>query len=176
MNDKLVPMTIRLESSVRSALATKAAREGQEDADYAAGVLARDLLPIIDELDPSTADRMRAELEVKARAIAVAQRITEHDGFDPNITLKVFQEIKSDTRLNELYLRAIGGRPGDERGNPIKARLNRSLGAAIKTAVGGAPEKVDGSPVKIQVPNEYIFSYTLLRVESGSGAPVESVR
>ena len=58
------------------------------------------------------------------------------DAFDPNVTLKIFREFRTDAELRRLYERAIGDRPGNERGNALKAKLNRSLGALSKAAVG----------------------------------------
>ena len=85
------------------------------------------------------------------------------------MTLKVFQALRTDENLRRLYLRAIGDRPGNERGNPIKARINRTFGAAIKTAVRATPKKTaDGNPVKVQVSNEFIFSYTQLEPPPGA--------
>ena len=167
--DNLIPMTIRLETVVSEALANKARLSGQEVADYAADVLTDHVLPDVREIDPSVGKRLTAEIEVKAKAIAMARRFTKQ-GFDPNVTLKVFQKIKADDELRNLYVRAIGG-PGDERGNPVKARINRSLGAAIKTAIGATPAKTtNGHPVKVQVSNEFIFSYTLLEPPSVKSA------
>jgi hypothetical protein len=154
-------MTVRLEPVVSEALANKAQSKGQEVADYAADLLTNHVLGDVRKIDPSVGKRLTAEIEVKAKAIAMARRITKRR-FDPNVTLKVFQEIKTDGDLRSLYRRAIGGGPGDERGNHVKARINRSLGAAIKTAIGATPVKTNGKPVKVQVSGEYIFSYTLL--------------
>lgn len=171
MNDAsgtLVAMTVRLEPVVSDALRRAAEREGQEVADFAARVLIEHVLPLIDEISPSAARRLRAEVEVKARAIALAQRLSPEDSFDPNVTLKVFQAIRIRDELRHLYLQAIGDRQGNERGNPIKARINRTLGAAIKTAVRGTPKTVDGNPVKVQVSNEFIFSYTQLEPPPGA--------
>jgi hypothetical protein len=160
--ETLVAMTIRLETVVSDALANVAQREGQEVADYAADILTSHVLPDVKKLDAVAGKRLTAELEVKARAIEIARRLTRQ-AFDPDVTLKVFQEIRRDDELHKLYLRAIGDRAGDERGNPIKARINRNLGAAIKVAVGAlAAKTANGHPVKVPVSGQLIFSYTLL--------------
>jgi hypothetical protein len=164
----LVPMTVRLEPAVGQALAAMAEQKGQEVADYAAGVLTEHVLPMIEKSDPAAAKRLQAEQEMKAEAIDLAKKLSPARGFDPNVTLKVFQAIRTDDKLRRLYLRAIGDRPGNERGNPIKARINRSLGAAIKTAVNATPETINGNPVKVQVTGEFIFSYTLLAPPPGA--------
>jgi hypothetical protein len=166
-------MTIRLEPVVNQALARLAERAGLELADYAAGVLTEHALAVVEEISPSAARRLRAEIEVKAKAIALAQQLSPRHAFDPNVTLKVFQAIRTENELRGLYLRAIGDRPGDERGNPIKARINRGLGAAIKTAVRATPKTVDGNPVKVQVSNEFIFSYTQLDPPPGAKLATE---
>lgn len=167
MTDVLIPMTVRLEFAVSKALAAKAGKDGQEVADYAAGVLTKDVLPELEQLSPDAAKRVQAELELKTRVIAFA---VDHvrDEFDPHITLKVFQHIKADEKLRTLYLRAIGDRPVDERRNPIKSRINRSFGAAIKTAVGAVPQTANGNPLKAQVTGEFILSYTPLEPAPGT--------
>jgi hypothetical protein len=164
----LVPMTIRLETAVSLALAAMAEQKGQEVADYAAGVLIEHVLPAIKRNDPAAAKRLQAEMEVKAEAIELAKNLSPARAFDPNVTFKVFQAIRTNNRLQRLYLRAIGDRPGDERGNHIKARINRSLGAAIKIAVDATPKMIGGNPVKVQVTGEFIFSYTLLAPRPGA--------
>jgi hypothetical protein len=166
MSTNLIPMTVRLESAVAQALAGKARTEGHEVADYAADVLALHVMPELKKADPNTARRLQAELEVKAAAIRFAVEETKR-GFDAHITLKTFQHIRNDDKLRPLYLRAIGDRPGDERGNPIKARINRNLGAAIKTAVGAVPQTAHGHPLKAQVTGEFILSYTPLSPAPG---------
>ncbi len=158
----LVAMTVRLEPIVGDALKRAAEREGQEIADFAARVLIEHVMPFIEQISPPTARRLQAEIEIKTRAIALAQQLSPEHAFDPNVTLKVFRAIRTEDELRLLYLRAIGDREGNERGNPVKARINRTLGAAIKTAVRATPKTVDGNPVKVQVSNEFIFSYTQL--------------
>ena len=113
--------------AVADALYEKARRFGQEPADYAAGVLTRDLLDVVGEADQATASRIEAELEVRAQAVALARRFSPPDTFDPNVTLKVFREIRTDTGLRRLYERAVGDRPGDKRGNSIKARIHHEF-------------------------------------------------
>ena len=158
----LVAMTIRLEPVVGDALKRAAERVGQEVADYAARVLIEHVLPFIEQISPLSARRLEAEIEIKAQAIGLAKQLSPEHAFDPNVTLKVFQAIRTRDELRRLYLRAIGDRQGDERGNPVKARINRTLGAAIKTAVRATPKTIDGNPIKVQVSNEFIFSYTQL--------------
>lgn len=158
-DSNLVAMTIRLESAVSRALASQAGKAGQEVADYAGDLISKAVMAELEEFEPEDAKRIQAELEVKTAAIKFAVAHCEKD-FDPHVTLKTFQHIKSDERLNPIYLRAIGNRPGDERRNPIKARINRTLGAAIKTAVGAVPQTVHGNAVKVQVSGEFIQSYT----------------
>jgi hypothetical protein len=114
-----------------SALALKAKASGQEIADYAADVLTRD---VIDRLKPTDAERIRAELELKTEAIKYAREQTAKK-FDEHVTLKVFQHIRETPELCALYVRAIGGASPYVRGNQIQARINRTLGAAIKIAV-----------------------------------------
>jgi hypothetical protein len=43
------------------------------------------------------------------------------------------------------------------------------LGAAIKTAIGATTAKTtNGNPIKVQVSNEFIFSYSLLEPPSAN--------
>jgi hypothetical protein len=163
-----IAMTVRLEPAVSEALAIVAEQEGQEVADYAATVLTENVLSVVKKLNPSIAKRLQAEAEVKAKAIALAQKLSPEHAFDPNVTLKVFQAIRTDEDLRRLYLRAVGDRPGDERGRPPKPRVHRTFGAAIKTAVRATPKTIGGNPVKVQVSNEFIFSYTLLEPPPGA--------
>jgi len=155
----LFQMTIRVEPVVHKALEKVAGQRGQEPADYAADVLTQHFLT---DLDEATADRLRAELDLKKAVIERARELSPKSDFDPDVTLKVFQWIKADPELRSLYERAIGGRPGDARGNHIKARVNRTLGATIKRAVDAASQTMDGGPAKVQVSGEFIFSYTML--------------
>ena len=148
-NPILFQMTLRVEPVVHKALEKVAGQRGQEPADYAADILTQHLLVPLDE---ATADRLRAELDVKKAVIERARELSPKSAFDPDVTLKVFQWIKADPELKSLYERAIGGRPGDERGNPIKARVNRTLGATIKRAVDAASQTIDGGPAKIRFP------------------------
>ncbi|QQN62168.1 hypothetical protein JIR23_21495 [Bradyrhizobium diazoefficiens] len=166
MQDNLVPMTIRLDPAVSEALARAALAAGQETADYAGDIIAHNVLDEIRKTEPDAAQRLQAEIEIKAEAIAYARRFV-HDNPDvdnSDITLKVFRHIRQDERLNPKYSRAIGGRPADERGNHTKARINRSLGAAIKTALRATPRMERGKPAKVQVTGEFIFSYTPLNL------------
>jgi hypothetical protein len=164
VNNNLSAMTIRLEAAVAEALAAAAQRKGQEVADFATDILTEHVIKSGDlrKIDPSAEKRLTAEIEVTARAIAFARELTKRS-FYPDVTLRVFQEIKANDELRTLYLRAIGGRSGDERGNAIKARINRSLGASIKTAVGARTVKsAGGEAKKVQVFGEFIFSYSEL--------------
>jgi hypothetical protein len=167
--ENLIAMTVRLESTVAKALAWKAKENGQEVADYAGDVLTQD---VIENLEPTDAARIQAELEVKAKAIAYAQDIAYAKDrtakkFDEHVTLKVFQHIRENDHLRGLYERGIGARPGADRGNHIKARVNRTLGAAIKTAVGAIPKTENGNVLRAQVEGEFIRSYTLLEPDTG---------
>jgi hypothetical protein len=157
-----VPMTIRIAPPVGEALALEAAARGMETADYAAELVTRGMMDVLGKTDPDAARRLTAEIKIKAEAIAIARRLVE-EKFDPDVTPKVFRAIAADPALEELYSNAVGGLVIGERGNAVKARINRTLGAAIKIAVGGSPSMKDGAPEKIQVgPGELIFTYTRL--------------
>jgi hypothetical protein len=157
-----VPMTIRIAPPVSEALARKAADRGLETADYAAELVTAGVLDAVAKADPDTALRLTAEMGIKAKAIAIVRGLVAEQ-FDPDVTLRVFRQIAADPKLLALYSRAVGGLVLDERGNPVKARINRTLGAAIKTAVGATPATKNGAPEKIQVgPGELIFTYTRL--------------
>jgi hypothetical protein len=161
-NADLVPITLRIEPDVSDALAKKASYEGQEVADYAADILIKHFLPEVQKTSIALHDRLQAEIDVKTWAISKAREIGKRV-VDPNVTLKVFQALKADEYLRSLYLRAIGDR--EEPGNPVKARVNRSLGAAIKTALRATAAKTEGNPLKVQVSGEFIFTYTQLEYD-----------
>lgn len=157
-----IPMTIRIAPAVSEALARKAANRGLETADYAAELVTAGVLDAVADADPDAALRLTAEIGIKEQAIAIARRLVA-ERFDPDVTLRVFREIAADPKLLDQYSRAVGGLVVDERGNPVKARINRTLGAAIKTAVGASPAMKNGAPEKVQVgPGELIFTYTRL--------------
>lgn len=157
-----VPMTIRIAPPVGEALTRKAALLGMETADYAAELVTAGVMDEVGKTDPDAARRLGAEIKIKAKAIAIARRLVA-EKFDPDVTLRVFREIAADPALKDQYSNAVGGLTIGERGNAVKARINRTLGAAIKTAVGASPSMKDGAPEKIQVgPGELIFTYTRL--------------
>jgi hypothetical protein len=148
---------------VHQALTQRARKAGQEVADYAADALTRDVMGDLAAINPDEARRVQAELEVKAAALEFAVKEAGREGtVPPDITLRTFRHIRRDEHLSGLFSRAIGNRPGDDRGNWTKARINRNLGAAIKTAVGAVSKTIDGNPVTVQVTGEFIRSYTPL--------------
>jgi hypothetical protein len=157
MNNTLTQVTLRMHTAVHQALAQRAREKGQELADYTVDQLAR---LVRDDLDHDERDRLDAELEVKDAAIEYAK--DHKEGFAPDITLEIFKHIEKDDHLRKRYYRAIGNRPGDDRGNWTKARINRAIGAAIKAALGATSQTIGGNPVKVQVAGAYIRSYTPL--------------
>jgi hypothetical protein len=161
---ELIPMTIRLPAEVSVVLAERAHMAGQETADYAADVVSLALLSDVKRRHPKTAKRIAAEIHIKAEAVKLARTLVKcDDGRDHfDVTLRVFQAIRTNRNLDNLYRCAIGGRKPTERGNGYKADLNRAIGAAIKIAVGASPRMKNGKPDKVQVTNEYIFSFTPL--------------
>ncbi len=164
METNLVAMTVRLTAQASTALAQKAYQAGLETADYAADFLTAHVLDEIRAVDPTEADRTQAELELKAAVLRQVEAYLQENGFDASITLKMFQLIRTNDKLRALYEKAIGGKPGEDRDNSIKARINRNFGAAIKTAARANPQKVNGNPIKAQVSGEFIQSYTLLEL------------
>jgi hypothetical protein len=162
----LIPTTVRLEAEVSAALAARARMSGQETADYAADLISSAVLPDVKRHHPKIAERINAEMHIKGAAVKLACAFVKNDGtrdhFD--VTLRVFQRIRMNEKLDQLYRCAIGGRKPTERGNGFKADLNRAIGAAIKTAVEATPRMKNGKPDKVQVANEYIFSFTPLIV------------
>lgn len=162
MTDNMRPMTLRLESTVAEALAETARKAGQEVADHAADLITHNsaVMKELQERNPEVAKRLQAELEVKTAAIKFAIDETQRSGFDPHITLKTFQHIR--TEMRPKYECAIGDRRGEDVGNHIKARINRTLGAAIKAVLGAVSQTVNGNRLKVQVSGEFIRSYTPL--------------
>lgn len=155
-------LTIRLEGAVAAALAIKAAHAGQEPADFATDAIARavrDAMP-----DQNAGRRLDAELALKARVIELARRLSPPSAFDPDVTLKVFQTIGADPDLRQLYVAAVG-RSLNERGQHTdKSRINREIGATVKSALGARIQTIDGiHPVKVQVSKQLMYSYTRLQ-------------
>lgn len=169
MDDVTLQKTIRLPLAVAVAVVREAKECGFEEADYLAHLIAQAVTPTLHNINPDAAKQVEAEAAIKVKAIDLARQLCPAGApaaAFADVTLRVFQRIRTDPALQSIYLQAIGNRPGDERGNPLKARLNRTLGASIKTAVDGRPQKVGGNPVKIQVSGEYIFSFTPLEPSS----------
>jgi hypothetical protein len=163
MNNSLMQITLRLQPAIHGALSRRASDKGQELADYISDQLANF---VIKDLDRDERERMMAELEVKSKVIDFAKEETKNKGFDPDIILKAFQHIRTNNSLQASYKRAIGNRPVADRGNHTKARINRTIGSTIKSALGAATQKkTDGSPDEVQVGNEFILSYS--RLEQG---------
>lgn len=170
METNLIAMTVRLTPQASSALSKKAYRAGLETADYAADTLTAHVLEELRTIDPDEAERAQAELELKAAVLRQLEAYLREHGFDASVTLKLFRLIRSDDRLHSLYRKAIGNKPGDDRDNPIKARINRNFGAAIKTAARATPQKINGHPIKAQVSGEFIQTYTLLEPDNTKNA------
>jgi hypothetical protein len=162
MNETLKQITVRIPPSVYQAVEQGARKAGQEFADYAADLLTQGVMQDLRQMNPDEAERLDAALEVKKEALAFAIEETRRKGWDPHITLRTFQHIRNDPQLSKRFSTAIGNRPGDDRGNWLKANFNRALGAAIKTAVGGVAQTVGGNRVKVEVLGEFVRSYTPL--------------
>lgn len=143
-----------------TALATQAAEQGLEAADYAQTILLRQVESAIS--DRSVAKMLIAEADVKAGAALLARQISPPEGFDPHVTLAVFRAIRSDPAMHNTYLTAIGGGTGFERGNPQKARVNRAVGSTVKAAVRASSSDSQGRVTKVEISGEFCFSYTLL--------------
>jgi hypothetical protein len=169
MNEALKQITVRIPSSVYQAVEQGARKAGQEFADYAADLLTRSVMPDLRQMNPEEAERLDAALEVKKEALAFAIDKIRNE-WDPHITLRTFQHIRTDANLSKRFSTAIGNRPGDDRGNWLKANFNRALGAAIKTAVGGVAQTVSGNRVKMEVLGEFIRSYTPLEPDPAKQA------
>jgi hypothetical protein len=120
-SENLVAMTVRLEPVVGDALKRAADREGREIADFAVGVLIEHVLPLVEQISPPAARRLQAEIEIKARAIAFAQQLSPEHAFDPSLTLKVFQAIRTQDELRRLY----SGRSATDRATSAGTRSKR---------------------------------------------------
>jgi len=153
-------IAVRLHAAAFSALAARAASAGLEVADYAQGVLLRDVRDAID--DQGVAAALLAEAGLKAAAARLAREISPPEAFDPHATLKVFRAIRLDENLSADYLTAIGADDPYARGNAQKARVNRAIGSTVKTALGAESTDADGHTTKVEISGEFCFSYTLL--------------
>jgi hypothetical protein len=162
MNESLRQITVRIRPAVYQAVEEGARKAGQEFGDFAADLLAQSVIHELRQMNPDEADRLEAQWDVKKEALAFAVDETRRNGWDPHITLRTFQHIRNNPQLSKRFSKAIGNRPGDDRGNWLKANFNRALGSAIKVAVGGVAQTVGGNRVKVEVLNEYIRTYTPL--------------
>jgi hypothetical protein len=153
-------ISVRLHEAALEALVEMAAAAGLEAADYAQTILLRHVEPAIKRRN--LAAILLAEAEIKLKASELARRLSPPRKFDPHVTLKVFQAIRQDADLRALYLAAIGGGEGFERGNPLKARVNRAIGSTVKAALGASSTDADGRTTKVEITGEFCFSYTLL--------------
>lgn len=161
MNDDTVKRTIRVEKSVDAALVAQAALESKDPSEYITDLLSRHAIDL-GVLAAADAKRVENEIEIKRRARDRAREICAKQ-FDPDVTLKVFQEFRAEPEFNAMYCAAIGGDPMT-RGNHTQARINRSLGSIIKRAVNGEAETTpSGHRINATVSDEYIRSYTPLR-------------
>jgi len=155
---KLQQLTLRLPEQVFCALVDQARDEGLEVADYAQTAILRHVASRSG--DRNKFDQLLAEADLKAKAAEIARRVSPPNAFDQHVTLKVFREIRE--KIPDLYLTAIGGGTGFERGNPQKAKLNRAIGSTVKAALGASSTDGEGRVTKVEVSGEFCFSYTLL--------------
>ena len=154
-----VKRTLRNPIAVDAALITLAREEGVDPSEYTTEILSRHVLQC-GALDKIDAKQIRAEMAIKQSARALAKSICARK-FDSHVTLKVFQNIRSDATLYETYKSAIGA-DGLDRRNPTQARINRSLGGIIKATVNGQPRTEVGNKLSIAVQGELIRTYTPL--------------
>jgi len=165
MNDT-IQRTLRIDKAVDAALVALAAEDSKEPAEYMADVLAQHAAES-DFLGRADAVRVENEIAIKERARDRAREICAKR-FDPNVTLRVFQEFRTDPQLDAIYRIAIGADP-TSRGNHTQARINRSLGSIIKRAVGGEAETTaNGHRINAWVSEEHIRTYTPLRRVRGT--------
>lgn len=155
---KLQQMTLRLPKEVFAALVDQATAEGLEVADYAQTAILRHVTN--GQGHRNVFDQLLAEADLKSNVADIARRLSPPEAFDQHITLKVFREIRE--KIPDLYLTAIGGGTGFERGNPQKAKVNRAIGSTVKAALGASSADREGRVTKVEVSGEFCFSYTLL--------------
>lgn len=105
------------------------------------------------ELD--NAEELYAKAQAKARELFTAGAFTEH------FTLTVIRAMMADTKLRELYEKAIDADAYTDKA-PKKSPVNMFLGWYIKNAVEVEVLMEDGKPRRAFVRNEPIKSYTLL--------------
>jgi hypothetical protein len=158
--ENLIHMSVRIRPAVGDALERMARDAGQELADYAAMVLTEHAVAAIK--DEELLSQLRAEVAIKRAAAEIARRLSPPDRFNPDVTLGVFQEIRGDKGLAELYRAAIGGGTGFERNNPTKARINRTIGSICRVVSGGSSKGPNGEVMTVQVTGEFCQTYTRL--------------
>jgi hypothetical protein len=158
-NIPLKQISVRLQPSVFTAVKERARAKGQEISDLVADLVAQAVEP---DLAKDEAERLQAARDVKAEVLDFVRDETQRNGFRPDITLVAFQKIKADPRLNALYSKAIGNRPGNDTGNWLKANFNRGLGSAIKYTVGGRAQTLNGVKLEMRPQGEYIRTFSPL--------------
>lgn len=88
----------------------------------------------------------------------LARERCARNSVDPDVTLHVFRDIRSNPLYRRQYLLATRCQTGFERGMPDKQKVNTRLGAVIKAAI-----KAENAELKVPVPEgeeEFIETYT----------------
>ncbi|MBP1874035.1 hypothetical protein J2Z19_003759 [Ensifer adhaerens] len=164
--DRTVKLTFRLDADVHNAISTLASKAGFETNSFIQQILTNYAIEYGGMADTNI-KRLLASQEIINLTVSLARKLYGEGKFDENFVLKVFQHAMDDPQFLAKYERAIDGKAYDV-GVPGKTPLNMYLGWYIKNAVGAEPQlHTDGKPRRVQVKNEPIQSYTLLKEGSG---------
>lgn len=107
---------------------------------------------------------LRVEAWVRARAEAYASLYASGSlpVWPEDITARILREMRETPSVAADYLVVVGG-SGFERGNYVKAALNRTLGRIIKRTTDASVRLApNGDPLMLPVEGEWHFTFTVL--------------
>ncbi|MDA8870286.1 hypothetical protein N9H93_02715 [Rhizobiaceae bacterium] len=158
-------MSLRIPTEIFAALKAEAALQRPElqTGDHIQNILATAAIAS-GQMDPNVEARLRARMYVLEQAGLLALSIVEKGEFDEHLTLNVFRQIMDDPALRSSYETAVGGDAYVPK-LPGKTPFNMHMGWQIKNAVSAhVLNDENGKPRKVNVKDEPIQSYTLLKL------------
>lgn len=150
--------TSTMTEAVYRALDRKAKTARRETGEYIQWVLATHAFKD-EKTDEARHHRLREALIEEA--VEHARNLCRTGQFSESITLRVFQDLKADSKWLGRYEDVIGDNPF-KTGNEIKNSLNQEIGYRIRYGVDGTVLKEKGKSVIAKAPpGELIQSYTV---------------
>lgn len=153
--------SFRTEASVGSAIADLAKKEGIDRNAYAQRVLTNHAISKGD-MDADECTRLQHSHKILDWAVAKARELDGAGLFNEHLILDVIKAAMIDPDIRAKYEKVVGGDAYMRL--PGKKPINLNLGSYIKNAVDAKPKlDTSGKPERINVINQPIQSYTLLR-------------